>query len=763
MNILRFFKIFLITIGSLTIIFSFLILFYGDTSSDRRKVILSNLDQMLGIGKQYDHYVANTPKKIAKVLYFGLTKNFKKKDIPKVEILINFKNLKILEAQRTKKLNNDLPAYAKAKIKITEDEKIELVNVKIRAKGDRNMHRIDIDQMSYKIDVRKDNYIFGMEEMSIQKPIVRNYGWELLFHEIMKKEGLINLKLIPVELLRNSKKLGIFVIEEGFSKELLETQGRKDGPIIGIEEELNHTFPILTYDYYSEKKWVTKEPDIYLASKKNLEYFKKNYNSKNYKISEFFDTELWAKYFAIIDVLKAYHAASTKSSKLYFNPSTGLFEPVPFDAHVGFGYDDFIFLDFYKNNEIECGYICNDKDWLKVFFNKKNDKFINYYIKYLDKFTSRKYTSLIKEIINQKIEPFNKIIYSEFSNSDRIFYKGFLPYFFDPKPIFERASLIKYKIKSFKNEMLIENNNEYFDLFQKTFVERDFNLLSDLGDLNKSDKIIFTKGLWKLDNLKIIDKQIILDEGAILLLSGDNYLGGLNNRIRITGKGMIVQMNGSLELKNIYFKGLKNIKVNGRNWSGSINTVNSKVKLENIEITSFEGEDAINLVNSITHVTDLKINNSMSDALDVDFGKLFFNKIYCYKSLNDCLDTSGAFVEGDYLYGENIDDKLASFGEKSFVKVKRIVGKNINIGVASKDGSNVKVNKLELENTKIYGASYIKKSFFNEAILDIELFENSENSKKVKNFFFTSNKNIIMLDNKKINGSNRIKLTDIIN
>ena len=473
---------------------------------------------------------------------------------------------------------------------------------------------------------------------------------------------------------------------------------------------------------------------------------------------------MWAKYFAIIDILKAYHAAVTKSSKLYFNPSTGLFEPIPFDAHIGSGYDDFIFLDFYKNNGIECGYVCEDKKWLKVFFDKKNKKFIQLYVEYLDKFTSKEYAILIKEIINQKIEPFNKIIYSEFSNSDRVFFKGFLPYFFDPEPIFDRASLIKNKIKSFKNEMLVETDKEYFDLFQKKIVEKDFNLLSDLGDLKKSDKIIFTKGLWKLNNLKIVDKQITLERDSILLLSGDNYFGGLNNIITIQGKGMIIQMNGSLELKNIHFKGLKNIKVGGRNWSGSINTINSKVKLENIEITSFEGEDAINLVNSISYVKDLKINNSMSDALDVDFGKLFFNKIYCYKALNDCLDTSGAFVEGDFLYGENIGDKLASFGEKSLVKIERISGKNINIGVASKDGSNVKVDKLKLENTKIYGASYIKKPFFDEAMLDIGSFENYDNLENIEKFFFTSKKNIILLNNKNISArSDQIKLTDILN
>ena len=73
---------------------------------------------MMGIEKKYDHFVANTPQKILKVLYIGTINKFKKNDIPNLEILINFKNLKILEAQRKRFVDNDIPFYAKAKIKI---------------------------------------------------------------------------------------------------------------------------------------------------------------------------------------------------------------------------------------------------------------------------------------------------------------------------------------------------------------------------------------------------------------------------------------------------------------------------------------------------------------------------------------------------------------------------------------------------------------------------------------------------------------------
>ena len=164
----------------------------------------------MGFEEKYNHFAANTPIKILKVFYIGTINKFKKKKIPKIKILINSENLKILEAQRKRLVDVDIPFYAKAKIKIIEHESktTELIKVKIRAKGDREMHRLDVDQMSYKIDVRNDNFIFGMEEMSIQKPITRNFGWELLFHEIIKKEGLIHLKILPINLIRNSKNLG---------------------------------------------------------------------------------------------------------------------------------------------------------------------------------------------------------------------------------------------------------------------------------------------------------------------------------------------------------------------------------------------------------------------------------------------------------------------------------------------------------------------------------------------------------------------------
>ncbi len=124
-----------------------------------------------------------------------------------------------------------------------------------------------------------------MEEFSLQKPIVRNYTWETLLHLIMKGENILALKQVPIRFFRNGVDLGIFFIEEGFGEELLESQKRKLGPIIGIDEDFGTRFPNIYYDFYDEKKLITKNPGIYDYTKEKLNNLKKNYNTNEYKVA----------------------------------------------------------------------------------------------------------------------------------------------------------------------------------------------------------------------------------------------------------------------------------------------------------------------------------------------------------------------------------------------------------------------------------------------------------------------------------------------
>ena len=53
---------------------------------------------------------------------------------------------------------------------------------------------------------------------------------------------------------------------------------------------------------------------------------------------------------------------------------------------------------------------------------------------------------------------------------------------------------------------------------------------------------------------------------------------------------------------------------------GGVNFINSKIKLDNIRIRNSNNEDAINIINSNSKISNFYFENIAADALDVDFG-----------------------------------------------------------------------------------------------------------------------------------------------
>jgi hypothetical protein len=747
------FKNFLSFVGGAVIIFLLLLFFYGESAKQRRNLIFNTIDSFIGLGEKYNGFVANTPNKYFRVLYLNVKNKFKKFDYPSVYLEVNFKNLKNLDLNRKRKFNHDDfdPGYVNASLKISDPknpQEYKNIKVKLKPKGDREIHFMNLNSMSYKVDVRgKKNFVFGMEEMSIQKPVVRNYGWEILFHDLLKAEGIIGLDIVPVKFYRNGEYLGIFVIEESFSKELLEKQNRKEGPIITVNNNIDHFFPNLNFKTYSERYWLSEKTDFFEKSKQNLENIKVNFEVKNFNLFNYFDTEKWARYFALIDLLKMYHGASIKSVKLYYNPTTGLIEPIGYDGHFGSGYDDFSFIDLIHDPDVYCGWICtHDKNWLNLFFDPTNKNFIESYLLNLKRFTSKNYKNKIENLLSKKINDINNFFYSEYQSSDRVWFKGPLPYYFDKNVIYERQKKLIKKIEFIENYFDKINHKEFVKKKQKISSINKFNSNKEIINQLANENIYLSKGYWILNNLKLIDKNIFLEEGSIVILQGENSFEGKGKVFEFSGPGMITQFNGKINLSNVKFNKIKNIKIDGLNWSGAFNIINAKVIMNNVEIIDNSGEDAINIVGSKSTVDQLVVNNSYRDAVDIDFGELSFNKIICKTSGNDCLDTSGAFVSGSYLFGENIKDKLGSFGENSKIKIKEVSGKKVNFGVVSKDGSKSLIETLTLENSEILAASYKKKHFFGNSNLKISKINSVENYQNIKDKILLSKPNTIVIN-----------------
>ena len=65
-----------------------------------------------------------------------------------------------------------------------------------------------------------------------------------------------------------------------------------------------------------------------MASKKLKNFFQGKSNA-----IEHIDMDLWAKYFAIVDITQTFHGLLAKRVKFFYNPVSGLIEPIGFDGH----------------------------------------------------------------------------------------------------------------------------------------------------------------------------------------------------------------------------------------------------------------------------------------------------------------------------------------------------------------------------------------------------------------------------------------------
>ncbi|QDU84666.1 CotH protein [Planctomycetes bacterium Pla163] len=108
------------------------------------------------------------------------------------------------------------------------------LNGTVRIKGDWTDH-VDTDQWSLRVEL-KDGKILGMSTFSIQHPKTRGWLWEWFVLAAARREGLLAPRSTFVNVAINGNPLGIYYLEEHFSKELLESQGRREGPIVLWDE-----------------------------------------------------------------------------------------------------------------------------------------------------------------------------------------------------------------------------------------------------------------------------------------------------------------------------------------------------------------------------------------------------------------------------------------------------------------------------------------------------------------------------------------------
>jgi len=673
----------------------------------------------------------------AKLKLYSIKYIFFSNKLENVNIEIDQENLYKLELQRQEQLNqkkNILNIFSNAKLNFNNEK----YNIKIRVKGDRVLHWYDKTQTSYKIDLKGENRLWGLEEFSIQKPITRNYIYEYIFHKYLEYQNLISLKYFFINLSINDSKRGIYAVEEGFSKELIERNKKRNGPIFSINETKNIRYPDVEYELYSEKYWRENHPNLVNQALFSLNQLKNNQIDLNLV----FDLDKWATYFAIIDLTGTFHGVIPKSVKLFYNPVTAKFEPIGFDGHYNSNlFNNFLILDFMDDSNKNCDYICSDREWILKFL--KNNEFVELYIKKLEEISSINSIKNFYKINLDMINFFNEQFLSESSKTDKVLYKGIGIYQFNENYLFNRSEYIKNRINEFNKKKILNIKSK------KNFGK----------DLTKEANIIFHEGKYFLRNDMEINQRYFLPSGKILIIEkgvkikfnkdvsifseGSIYMNGTDKEpiIIYSDKkfGSLVFMDNIYNINNVIFQNLSYPKERDRILYGGINIINSNLEIINTKIFSSNSEDAINIISSNSFIKNLELKDIKSDAIDIDFGNLKFEAITCEQINNDCLDISGAEINGKFISGKYIKDKGLSFGEKSLGNIDNIYFENSRLGVAVKDGSNLKIYDYKFLNNEYDVAVFNKKKEYSGSSLYLDSTANKDNL----NYLIGFNNNII--------------------
>ena len=798
-KILNIFSRVIYVLGLLTFSLIFLILIYYNTSGMKESFpptkFIQKIDNII-INKYLGFSIFEIDDYLFikfKTLKYLIVNN----DLDNIEILIDQENLYKLEFERKKKLENkfyNFNKFADATINYNNDK----FNVKLRLKGDRSIHWSNKKNSSYKVDLKGEKRLWGLEEFSIQKPITRNYIYEFIFHKLLKNNDLISLKYFFINLKINDLSSGIYAVEEGFSKELIERNKRRNGPIFGLNEVEGVIYPKVFYDLYSKNYWIKNNPKLIEAAFAKLNLFKDN----EIEIDEIFDLEEWAKFFAIIDYTNALHGSLSKSVKLYYNPVTGKFEPIGFDGHY---YElntanDFIILDFLNPSNNKCNHICYDREWYGKFLKDKNGnpnkKFINLYIDQLNQIASDDFLTNFKNKNLKEIQYFNEQLSSEISVKDRALYKGLGYFIFDDDFLDIRHNFIKNKL----DKILYENNIKvHLENDKINFISNKVNSIKKLNKVcndgvktneyvfnnsylnyNKNCKLFFNNeeivitkkinfasnyqikkklDITKLPEINLSEEIYYLDRN--LVLNQDTYLP--ENKKMIINEGVNISIINESVLESfgsIKFNGsLKNpITLNG-NKTGSIILKNNEFIINNTIIDNFNSPNikdsilhgGINIVSSKIDILNLKIINSQGeDAINIVSSNTKIENLNIENSFSDGIDIDFGNVSFSKITCLNIKNDCFDVSGVN-VSGKHIISKNSkDKAISFGENSSGHINLVDLENNflgiAVKDGSMLKidSGIFNNNSYDASVF-------RKKNEFGNS---ILKIKNKKLNNLN---------
>ena len=666
---------------------------------------------------------------------------------------------------------------------------------RVRHSGDEKDHIGQTqNSITQSLDVHlTEGNIKGITKFKLLRPNTRgNLEDEIFITEILRNLNFLAPRSIKV-LARVNNVTTEMLFQEKAAKEMLEYNKRREAPILEADERFffksvskiednnlsGWDMGVVDLMNESSKYMLSKQVNTNILEKSdgyksmslkavnNLNliylYFSNRFNDElnNFNYFDYdldnnllglFDEKKVSKlneYNILMQATNGTHGLAANNRKFYWNPIENYFEPINYDSNANI------------NKDIPSGVFRYPIS--KNFYSSFND--LKMRIRGLDNSILLKNLNLsglnfTNENLNEKI---NKISSNLIKLEENYlnFTSAKMNKHNETKPLENILEKFHFSLKESHPETYLIKNSVNINTFQKCeiFLEKCINFdlspkeLSSLleGDLsNKNVSFQYLGNELNFENLtnnKSYKKQsynnfsIYFEEGIEVDVDEKENLMQIKQNI---SGAKIFFIDGILKDTKIMYEGFDISKINKKEFQPKDFPINEKgltgcltfinVKLERLKLDATNGscEDTINFINSTGNIDQIRVERSMSDALDIDFSYLKINNIDIISAGNDCVDFSYGNYEIEKLNLNECSDKALSVGEKSKLILNKIWASNSKIGIASKDSSTVDFDNGIFNSVNTCLSAYKKKQEFEGGIINFSNMDCNFVKQKIK-------------------------------
>ena len=611
-----------------------------------------------------------------------------------------------------------------------------------------NLHR------SLHVKLKTGNIVSAIE-FKLLVPKTRNSENEILATLILKHLGIISPETFGVNVDVNGK-TSLMLFQEDSRKELLEKNQRRENAIFEGSEDL-----IWGFDSFEDFRL----EQLSLSRMINRNWFKKGSSSQAISLSAYsqlqsayldYGTQMngdagfiispnqnqspeFIEYIFALLPMNGRHALRPHNRKFYFNSITSKFEPIYYDGNTNFRKitDDQLSVA----NEILKKKLKFDIDPVfikKIYKVLKSQELKEEFIKYAEPLNK---TEISKSVLDNF---YDKAIINYMSNMKLLDIKKSNVFDKENDFNFNKTSMQKYlkTIKSLSDDNLFsqkiirkleQSKDGYVATFQSGFQKnlstQDVSSVIGRNRLDGQRTIFLGKHIKNKKIKPTVTKQTYFAK-KITTTAGVEVMVSETDKVmtfkQTNQDDWVLIQSGDLTGWKILFYGvekeinsklLTNQRFNEHGLTGCLNFYESKFKDTSIEVVGGVCEDSVNIIASKGIIDSILVKDAFADALDIDFSEINIFKINVQNAGNDCLDFSGGNYQINMSNLINCADKGISVGEGSTLFVKTIKLTDMNIGVSSKDLSNVEILDAQIINSTVCFEVKQKKQEFGGAFL----------------------------------------------